>query len=488
MAACGDGFVQPGESCDDGNTSNADLCTNLCVAPRCGDGFVQAGEGCDDGNTSNTDLCTNSCVAAACGDGFLQTGEACDDGNAITEECAYGQASCVVCDSACASVAGDTDLCGDSTVDATETCDDGNAFTETCTYGLTSCEVCNGACLTTAGATSYCGDGIVQGAEACDDGNTVNTDTCTNACVVRVGQLGDLCTANAQCLSGNCATEPPGTANDRCSPTGMVYFPAATFNMGSPAAELGRDADETQHNVTFSRAFFVARTETTQADWWARSAGNSPSNFTGGTCGTAASSTCPVENIDWYSALEFANFRSAAEGLTSCYTVTGCQNPGTGWRDGAYGSCSGATFVGLTCTGYRLPTESEWEIAYRAGTTTSFYNGEITSAAGPDTLLGLIAWYNANSGARTHVVGGKTANAWGLFDMSGNVDEYVWDRYGTYPGIVTDPTGATTGTTRVVRGGYWNSTPALTRAASRATIAQNARSNRVGFRLVRTVP
>jgi cysteine-rich repeat protein len=393
----------------------------------------------------------------------------------------------VVCDNVCASVAGDTDLCGDSIIDATETCDDGNALTESCTYGLTSCSVCNGACLTAAGATSYCGDGIVQSTEACDDGNTVNTDTCTNACVVRIGQLGDLCTANAQCLSGNCATEPPGTANDRCSPTGMVYFPAETFNMGSPAAELGRDADETQHNVTFSRAFFIARTETTQSQWFAR-ANDNPSRFTGGTCGTDTTSTCPIENIDWYSALEFANARSTAEGLTSCYTVTGCANPGTGWRDGQYGSCSGANFVGLTCTGYRLPTESEWEIAYRAGTTTGFYNGEITSAAGPDALLGLIAWYNSNSTNRTRVVGGKTANAWGLFDMAGNVKEYVWDRYGAYPGTVTDPLGAATGANRVVRGGGWNSAPSLCRAASRETIGAAAESSSVGFRLVRTVP
>lgn len=103
----------------------------------------------------------------------------------------------------------------------------------------------------------------MQGTEACDDGNNVSADTFSNACVVRIGQLGDLCTSNARCLSGNCATEPPGAANDRCAPTGMVYFPTATFNVGSPATELGRDTDETQHNETFSRVFFMARTETT---------------------------------------------------------------------------------------------------------------------------------------------------------------------------------------------------------------------------------
>jgi formylglycine-generating enzyme required for sulfatase activity len=112
----------------------------------------------------------------------------------------------------------------------------------------------------------------------------------------------------------------------------------------------------------------------------------------------------------------------------------------------------------------------------------------MTATTGADPLLSLIAWYASNSTGRTRVVGGKAAYAWGLFDMAGNVKEYVWDRYGAYPGTVTDPLGAATGANRVVRGGGWNSAPSLCRAASRETIGAAAESSSVGFRLVRTVP
>jgi formylglycine-generating enzyme required for sulfatase activity len=281
----------------------------------------------------------------------------------------------------------------------------------------------------------------------------------------------------------------------------MVWIPSGTFTMGSPDTELGRQSVESQHSVTLTRAFFMDRTEVSQGAWKALSGGVNPSCFqaTAGTsCTTGnANDGGPVEQVDWYSALAFANARSVAEGLTACYTLTGCTDPTTGWRDGVHSGCTGATFVGLTCNGYRLPTESEWEYAARAGTTTATYGGNLSerfscasvSGAGSfasGTPLGDLAWYRCNNMQRSQVVGGKAANAWGLRDMLGNVSEWTWDPYEDYPGTVIDPLGATTGFGRVYRGGAWNSDAQRARSAERSVWEPVVRSSVLGLRLART--
>nr|WP_255216821.1 DUF4215 domain-containing protein [Pseudenhygromyxa sp. WMMC2535] len=156
-ASCGDGFVGPGEGCDDGNDIDDDECTNSCALASCGDGMVQQGEACDDGNADNTDDCLDTCVAPSCGDGYVwANNEACDDGNADnTDDCL----------DTCAAAS-----CGDGYVWANnEVCDDGNADnTDDCP------ETCEPA---------TCGDGYVwANNEACDDGNMDDFDTCTSMC------------------------------------------------------------------------------------------------------------------------------------------------------------------------------------------------------------------------------------------------------------------------------------------------------------------
>lgn len=178
--------------CHDARTVDV-ICT---LGAGCGNGAMDPGEECDDGNTDSTDACTAACQIAECGDNFIQTGvETCDDDNNITEECAYGVASCTVCNSTCQSVAGDTDICGDGTPDApTEGCDDGNTTTEECAYGSMSCTVCSATCTSVAGETDFCGDMVVDPGEDCD-----GTPGCSMSCT----STPDTCTP---CRVANCTS------------------------------------------------------------------------------------------------------------------------------------------------------------------------------------------------------------------------------------------------------------------------------------------
>jgi len=160
-AVCGDGVMDVGEECDDGeNNGPGQACLDTCVLNACGDGDVGPREACDDGNEIDDDGCTNACALPTCGDGIVQDGEACDDGNAVeTDTCL---STCILAQ------------CGDGVVqDGVEACDDGNQTNE---------DACTNACLAAA-----CGDGFLQPGEECDDGNQDDTDGCTNACIEVLG-------------------------------------------------------------------------------------------------------------------------------------------------------------------------------------------------------------------------------------------------------------------------------------------------------------
>jgi hypothetical protein len=180
--------------------------------------------------------------------------------------------------------------------------------------------------------------------------------------------------------------------------------------------------------------------------------------------------TGPVGYKSWYDAVDYVNALSRAEGLPECYG----------------GSGTNRTFVGLSCLGYRLPTEAEWEYAARAGTLTSSYNGNLTAgfSCNADPALSPIAWYCANSPpAITRPVGRKQPNAWGLYDMLGNVYEWTHDWYDTIgAGPATDPLGPSTGSYRVARGGGWDGAASFCRAAFRGSSGPSIRGIAVGFR------
>ena len=179
--------------------------------------------------------------------------------------------------------------------------------------------------------------------------------------------------------------------------------------------------------------------------------------------------TCPVELVSWFEAVDYVNRVSDAEGLPRCYADD-----------------ADRTFAGLDCTGYRLPTEAEWEYAARAGTQTAYHTGVNTqTGCNDDPNLNLAGWYCGHSGDTTHPVGQKQVNAWGLYDMHGNVSEWVQDWYAAYPpGAVVDPAGPASGEVRVLRGGGWSSVAQHVRSAFRYKDSPARRSSFLGFRPV----
>lgn len=252
----------------------------------------------------------------------------------------------------------------------------------------------------------------------------------------------------------------------------FVLIQGGSFQMGSPENEAWRSTDETQHSVTVSD-FYMSKYELTQKEY-ADIMGANPSNFSG--------DDLPVENVSWLDAVAYCNARSENEGLTPVYTVDGQT---VSWDRSA--------------NGYRLPTEAEWEYACRAGTTTPFYIAESPSAEQANYYghypygiednyfsQGNLTVQPGEYRQTTLPVGSFEANPNGLYDMYGNVSEWVWDYYGTYPTETqTDPTGPESGTLRVYRGGGWNDFAKNMRSAYRATMEQDKGSFNLGIRLVR---
>lgn len=259
----------------------------------------------------------------------------------------------------------------------------------------------------------------------------------------------------------------------------MNNVPAGTFTMGRTNNTVsGYDDELPTHSVTLS-SFYIGKNEVTQAEW-AAIMNTSPSTFIG--------DNRPVEQVTWYGVLVYCNKRSIAEGLTPVYTIDGSTNP-TVW--GAIPTANNATWnavtMNMTANGYRLPTEAEWEFAARGGSNTPDY-----LYAGSNTPED-VSWFDTNSTNTTHLVGLKTANALGLHDMSGNVQEWVWDWYdATYyaSSSTSNPTGPGNGTLHTIRGGSWDQTSNASRVVFRSYGSPEKGTDRVsnsrlGFRVVR---
>ena len=305
-----------------------------------------------------------------------------------------------------------------------------------------------------------------------------------------IGAIGDPCDRDLDCETLNCQ-------NDSCERSGWAYIPAGEFSMGS---DDGDEDEDPEHEVNVSRAFYMLDHEVTQEEWRRMGAYTleEPDEFGGTALGAEPSYFTvvdgPVESVDWWDAILYANALSLYDGFPMCYglTVDCTPNAGQGCPDdpeitscdsGFY--CGSITFAGLDCLGYRLPTEAEWEYAYRAGTTTAYYNGNAVQ----DVVN--IAWYGDEDGT-THPVRQLEPNAFGLYDMAGNVAEWVWDMYqddyaeGSVDDPITDPLTTLTGN-RVIRGGDWYNAVENARAAGREPLSPQTQNYQTGFRLVRTV-
>ncbi len=219
--------------------------------------------------------------------------------------------------------------------------------------------------------------------------------------------------------------------------------------MGSTA---GDSDEEPVHRVTVG-SFYMKATEVTQGEWKAVM-GNNPSRFKG--------DNLPVESVNWYDAVKYCNALSQLEGKTPVYRISG-SSVSANWG----------------ANGYRLPTEAEWEYAARGGKESRGYK-----YAGGNNV-GEVGWYDDNSEDKTHPVGRKRANELGLHDMSGNVWEWCWDWYGDYfSGSQTDPTGPSSGSYRVRRGGSWPDYGRSLRSANRYFSTPSSSYDFLGFRPV----
>ena len=234
----------------------------------------------------------------------------------------------------------------------------------------------------------------------------------------------------------------PWRVRDNSSGIEMLLIPGGTFTMGCSASSWICISNEIpNHQVTLSKAFYLGKTEVTQAQWQAKM-GSNPSYYSG-------NANNPVEQVSWNDIVGFN-----------------------------------------TATGLRLPSEAEWEYACRGNTTTAFHSMPgYPNGTNDDSLLGNIAWYSTTFSGTTHAVAGKAANAFGMYDMSGNVYEWCNDWYGsTYYSTSpsTDPAGPSSGTYRVLRGGYWCSYSGYCRSSDRGSYDPDTRVSYFGFRVART--
>ena len=276
QTSCGNGLLEPGEACDDGNRVTEDcvygerqcnVCNAICeVEPGdtryCGDGLLNVGEACDDGNAQTEPcpygeescvVCNGSCelvegAISYCGDGELdEEEEDCDHGGEISSLCPEYGVTCTYCDESCRLVSGSFAYCGDGIPNGDEVCDLGDQRSDYCPYGVQSCQVCSETCERQAGLTQYCGDGIRNGGELCDDGNQITEscpygsteacEVCNAECELQLGEIercGDgLVQAEETCDDGNT------TGGDGCDPIAKQNIAVTVF-----CSRLGEECDD----------------------------------------------------------------------------------------------------------------------------------------------------------------------------------------------------------------------------------------------------
>lgn len=367
---CGDGVVDLGESCDDGNETGCDGCSISCYLEGCGNGIVECGEDCDDGNIINGDGCSSTCVDEEdlCGNGTVDYGEACDDGNAVagdgcapdctvepgpecgdgtaegTEECDDGNTDdCDGCSSICRSEA-----CGNGTLECTEECDDANNADG---------DGCAADCTTEVAVV--CGDGTMAGTEACDDGNTDDCDGCSATCAVEA--CGN---ATLECAEG--CDDGNVVAGDGCAADCTVEIPAGC---GNGVLDSGEECDDGN----------TVSGDGCQANCMDPACGDGILD-TGEACddgnaagGDGCSATCDIEAYTHTIAIDGGNDFTAAESFA---TSSGGFSGYVSWD-------SSALYIGFLGADVSANSPTRWLLVYLSGGANTTTTGVTYNTQGP---------------------------------------------------------------------------------------------------------
>jgi formylglycine-generating enzyme len=279
-------------------------------------------------------------------------------------------------------------------------------------------------------------------------------------------------------------------------PSGMALIPAGNFTMGNCMDPAEGYSDELPLHTVYVSAFYMDKYLVTKSLWdavyqWAITHG-----YTFDYAGLGKASTHPVQTIDWYDCVKWCNARSEQEGRVPAYYTDAAQTTATVYRSGNIGLAT--NFVNWAANGYRLPTEAEWEKAARGGASgqrfpwgdtithsQANYYSDSKYFYDVSTTRGYHPSYQSGGEPNTSPVGSFAPNAYGLYDMAGNVWEWCWDWYGSYSNVQqSDPRGSASGSSRVFRGGGWPDGAVGCRAAARRGGWPVSRESRVGFRSV----
>ena len=472
-ALCGNGQLDSNEQCDGENLNNAS-CESL--------EFASGTLACNADCTFNT----STCVPTTCGDGQLDPGEQCDTkdlGEASCESLGFASGE-LDCTDSCTF---DTSLCvpascGNGQLDDGEQCDGEHLGTATCqTYGFYGGELsCGSTCRhVTTGCIGHCGDGILQAGhgEVCD-GEDIGNITCAD--------LG-FSAGTPICRSDCTGVSVDGCHGDYLSPhIGLVIsVPAGTFQRNSSGA-----------NISSVSAFRMSQHEITRAQWVAVTGWQDPSSEH-----RSSGIYDPVQRVSFYDAIAFCNILSLTEGRTPVYHVSGVDFATLDYSQ--IPSANDETWNAVTANwdadGYRLPTVMEWmwaamgaDSANPGMVNTTGYSKPFAGSNGTNLIQDYAVFgYNTEETGRTpenrtNPAGSKLPNEIGLHDLSGNINEWVWDWWhGSHPaGPLTDYRGPETGTERIVLGGDWYNSSHWCAISSRIGWTPHSRAQQMGFRVV----
>lgn len=502
LSSCIDGKCKcEFDSCKDSCCNTGEICTDSgCCMPTC-DGVTCGPDGCGGscGECESNEKCEDgacSCAVTKCQNTCCQNSdsvcyfEVCCDPDCGGKQCGTDGCggSCGICEesSFCSEeqCVCKNEMCGDNCCSKNEICFDGSCCLPDCENKICGSDGCGGSCgnceqnfvcLSSGGycacETFWCSTNCCNPDQVCHSQKCCTPDCDQKQC--GYDGCGGLCPSN-------CVGQTRCGSEYDCIEVSWLVVVGDAFTMGSPAVEAGSRVNEVPHQVTLTYSYLMKDTPVTQSEFALRM-GYNPTSFDHHLdCGH----DCPVVNVSWHEAAKYCNKLSNEERLPICYECVDEQGSPICRPSLDYNKP-------YLCTGYRLPTEAEWEYAARAGTQTATYNGDLKDntllCEMPNEVLDSIAWFCGNSDTSLQLVAQKNSNDIGLFDMLGLVWEWTNDWYGEYPEFpVNNPAGPATGDKKTLRGGDVGAAENC-RAARRVSSEPSEKGSSYGFRLVRSL-